>query len=69
MTLLLYRLLKPVNKPISMLAAVFGLITCLLGGLDALHYHPISIHYLMFSGFYCLLLGYLLYRSIFLPRF
>lgn len=68
-TLLLYRLLKPVNQPISMLAAVFGLITCLLGGLDALHYHPIPIHYLVFSGFYCLLLGYLIYKSTFLPRF
>ena len=68
-TLLLYRLLKPVNQLISMLAAVFGLITCLLGGLDTLHYHPIPIHYLVFAGFYCLLLSYLIYRSTFLPRF
>jgi intracellular septation protein A len=68
-TLLLYRLLKPVNQPISMLAAVFGLITCLLGGLDAIHYHPVHIHYLVFSGFYCLLLGYLIFKSTFLPRF
>jgi hypothetical protein len=68
-TLLLYKLLKPVNPALSMLAAVFGLITSLLGGLDALHYHPVPVHFLVFSGFYCLLLGYLIYRSTFLPRF
>lgn len=68
-TLLLYRLLKPVNGPIAMLATAFGLITCILGGLDTLHYHPIPIHYLVFSGVYCLLVGYLIFKSAFLPRF
>jgi hypothetical protein len=99
-TLLLYVLLKPVNKSVSLLAAFFSLVgiavgsasvlallgtLSILGGahylaafeasqLQALAYLGVRVHgqgyiiSLFFFGFYCLLLGYLIFRSTFLPR-
>ena len=65
-TLLLYDILKPVNKSLSLLAAFFGLVVSAMGALRW-HLHGVDIG-LLFLGFYCLLIGYLIFKSIFLPR-
>jgi hypothetical protein len=99
-TLLLYDLLKPVNRSISLLAAFFSLMGCAvsilaglftfapliaLGGapylsvfnsgqLQALALLSLNLHTvvasicMVFFGFYCLLIGYLIFRSTFMPR-
>jgi hypothetical protein len=99
-TALLYRLLQPVNRSLSLLAALFSLVGCAMwavgslfqlaalsvlgggGSLSAftvgqaqdlaltllnLDSQALSIG-IVFFGFYCLLLGYLVFRSTFLPR-
>ena len=99
-TLLLYELLKPVNRSLSMLAVFFSLVGIATGALISLaHLVPLVVlapaHYLaafdtgqlqamalmsftlhaqgstisiVFFGFYCFLIGYLIFRSTFLPR-
>jgi len=99
-TVLLYELLKPVNRSLSLLAAVFSFVGVSVGAvsdliqiaplvvlsgapytaafrpdqLQALAYMAVRLHgqgYLVglaFFGFYCLLLGWLIFRSRFLPR-
>jgi len=99
-TLLLYDLLKPVNRSLSLLAAFFSLVGCAIGGLaslgqlgalfflggahylsafnsvqlQAMAYLSIKFHAqgylvgLVFFGFYCLLIGYLVFKSTFIPR-
>jgi hypothetical protein len=99
-TALLYGLLRPVNRTLSLLAAFFSLVGCamwavgslfqlaalaVLGGggsssafsvgqvqalaltLLTLNSQALSIG-IVFFGFYCLLIGYLVVRSTFLPR-
>jgi hypothetical protein len=98
-TALLYSLLRPVNRTLSMLAAFFSLVGCamwsvgslfqlaalgLLGGggslsaftvaqvqaqaLTLLDWNAQALDIgIVFFGFYCLLLGYLIVRSTFLP--
>jgi hypothetical protein len=68
-TLILYDLLKPVNNSISLLAALFSLMGCAITVLRFLHLPTPGISSLVFFGFYCLLLAYLIFRSTFLPRF
>jgi hypothetical protein len=68
-TLILYDLLKPVNKGLSLLAACFSLAGCAVGVLRLLHLPSPGISSLVFFGFYCLMLAYLIFRSTFLPRF
>jgi hypothetical protein len=68
-TLILYELLKPVNKGLSLLAALFSLVGCAITLLSLLHLPSPHISSLVFFGFYCLLLAYLIFRSTFLPRF
>jgi hypothetical protein len=99
-TALLYSLLRPVNRTLSLLAAFFSLEGCamwavgslfqlaplmILGGEGSLHgftvdqVQALTLTLLdwnaqaldigiVFFGFYCLLLGYLIVRSTFLPR-
>jgi hypothetical protein len=67
-TLLFYDIFEPVNRGLSLLAAFFGLVGCTLGALGAFHLAPLHINNLVFFGFYCLLIGYLIFRSTFLPR-
>jgi hypothetical protein len=67
-TLLFYFLLKPVNRSLSLLAAVFILAGCANDLLNLFHLAPYKINSLVFFGPYCLLLGYLIFRSTFLPR-
>jgi hypothetical protein len=67
-TLLFYDIFKPVNRGLSLLAAFSSLVGCTLGALGAFHLAPPQINNLVFFGFYCLLIGYLIFRSTFLPR-
>lgn len=99
-TLLLYRLLKPVDRSLSLLAAFFSVVGIAIGGVAALgHLAPLlllkgadylapynidqlqamallslKLHAqgylicLVFFGLYEALLGYLIFRSTFLPR-
>jgi len=68
-TLILYDLLRPVNKGLSLLAACISLVGCALGFLRLLHLPKPGVNELVFFGFYCLLLAYLIFRSTFMPRF
>jgi len=67
-TLLFYRLFKPVNKGVSLLAMIVGLAGCTIGALTAFDLEPTDINPLVFFGFYCLLIGFLIFKSTFLPR-
>ncbi|HEX8838506.1 MAG TPA: DUF4386 domain-containing protein [Candidatus Acidoferrum sp.] len=70
-TVLFYSLFKPVDSSLSLIAAVFSLVGCLLGALNVFHWIPSpisSVNPLVLFGVYCLLIGYLILRSTFLPR-
>jgi hypothetical protein len=67
-TLLFYYLFKPVNRGLSLLAAFFSLVGCANDVRSLFHLPPHGISSLVFFGPYCLLLGYLIFRSTFLPR-
>jgi intracellular septation protein A len=67
-TLLFYYIFKPVNRRLSLLAAFISLVGCVIGPLS-LGFHALSrINPLVFFGFYCLLIGYFILKSTFLPR-
>ena len=65
-TLLFYDIFRPVNRRLSLLAAFFSLVGCAISALDL--FHLALPNPLVFFGFYCLLIGYLIFRSTFLPR-
>ena len=67
-TVLFYELFKPVSRNLSLLAAFFSLVGCVVGTLTLFQLLPFRINNLVFFGFYCLLIGYLIFRSSFLPR-
>jgi hypothetical protein len=67
-TLLFYYMFKPVNRSLSLLAAFFSLVGCAIGPLSLFVHAASHISPLVFFGFYCLLIGYLIFRSTFLPR-
>ena len=67
-TLLFYFMFKPVNRSLSLLAAFFSLAGCANDLLGLFNRAPYKISSLVFFGPYCLLLGYLIFRSTFLPR-
>jgi len=60
-TLLFYDLFKPVNKRLSLLAASVSLVGIAVG--PVLKVNPLPLF-----GIYCLLVGYLIFKSTFLPR-
>ena len=64
-TLLVYDLLKPVSKSLSLLAAFFSLVGCAVGFLSR---GQAGLSFVFF-GLHCLLIGILILRSSFLPRF
>ena len=67
-TLLFYYMFKPVSRSLSLLAAFFSLAGCANDVLGLFNLAPYKINSLVFFGPYCLLLGYLIFRSTFLPR-
>lgn len=65
-TLLLYSIFQAVNRNVALIAAVFNLVGLFF---EAIERHPLGVNAaLMFHGVYCLLIGYLVFRSLFLPR-
>lgn len=69
LALLFYSMFKPVSKGLSSLAAIVSLAGSVMGALDIFHCAPANLSPLWFFGFYCLLIGYLVVRSNFLPKF
>jgi hypothetical protein len=67
-TLLFYGLFKPVSSSLSLLAALFSLAGCVVTALGLFHLTSSAISPLLFFGPFCLLIGYLILRSNFLPR-
>ena len=67
-TLAFYFLFRPVSRSLSLVAAGISLLGCILGALDAVDLAPVAVNALVFFGVYCLLIGYLIFRSGFLPR-
>jgi hypothetical protein len=67
-TLLFYYMFRPVNRRLSLLAAILSLAGCVIGPLSLLFQALSRINPLVFFGFYCLLIGYLIFKSTFLPR-
>lgn len=66
-TILFYDLFRPVNMQLSLIAALFSLAGCAIGVLSSFHLAPLHINSLAFFGVYCLLIGYLIFKSTFLP--
>jgi hypothetical protein len=65
-TLLLYGIFKAINKSVALFAATFNLVGLFS---EALERHIPGVNAaLMFHGVYCLLIGYLAFRSRLLPR-
>jgi hypothetical protein len=67
-TVLFYQIFRPVEARVSLLAAFFSLAGIIVGLLRSFDLAPVQINPLGFFGFYCLLIGYLIIRSTFLPR-
>jgi hypothetical protein len=68
-TLLVYDLLRPVSRSLSSLAAFFSLVGCAIGVLGSLTDLAAGRLSFVFFGLHCVLVGYLILRSTFLPRF
>ena len=67
-TPMFYYMFKPVNRNLSLLAACFSLAGCANDVLSFFNLAPYKISSLVFFGPYCILMGYLIFRSTFLPR-
>ena len=65
-TLLLYGIFKPVNRGLSLLAAFFNIVGLTFGALRW-NFRGLDIPVVL-NGFYCLLIGWLIFRAIFLPQ-
>lgn len=65
-TLLLYDILKAVNRGLALIAASFAFVGLIF---EAFRWQPQGVNTaIVVHGFYCLLIGYLIFRSAFLPR-
>jgi hypothetical protein len=65
-TLLFYYIFKPVNRNLSLLAAISNLLALTL---ELVRFLPHGVNIgLGFHGLYWILIGYLIFRSTFLPR-
>jgi hypothetical protein len=67
-TLLFYSIFKPANRRVSLLAAIFSLLGSAFGAMTSLRLAAVPVNPLVFFGVYCLLIGYLISKSTFLPR-
>ena len=66
-TLLVYDIVRPVSESLAWFAASFSLAGLTL---EALRWNPQGVDIAMvLHGLYCALMGYLVFRSAFLPRF
>jgi hypothetical protein len=65
-TLVLYEVFRPVERTLSLLAAAFNFVGITLEAMR-LSAHGSGIA-LVFHGFFCILIGYLIFKSTFLPR-
>jgi len=65
---LFYVLFKPVSGKIALLAAAAGMAGNAMSLLSAFHLVQFKMIFMAFFGLYCALIGYLIYRSTFLPR-
>lgn len=66
-TILFYYIFKPVNKYISLIAAFLSLLGCISTAL-ILFLSLSIINPLVFFGLFCILIGYLILKSTFLPN-
>jgi Domain of unknown function (DUF4386) len=67
-TVLFFFIFKPVSRNVSLLAAILSIAGIVIGPLG-MFVHALSyVSPLVFFGCYCLLIGYLILRSTFLPR-
>ena len=65
-TLILYGIFRPVDRSLALLAVCFNLAGLTLEGLQ---WQPRGVNLgMVCHGVYCLLIGYLIFRSTFLPR-
>jgi hypothetical protein len=67
-TLLFYYLFRPVDRKLSLLAAFLSFAGCAVTVLGVFHRASSYLNPLLLFGPYCLLIGYLIFRSTFLPR-
>ena len=67
-TVLFYVLFKPVNHAVSLAAALFSAAGCVFSLVRGLQIARPPISELAFFGCYCMLIGYLIYESGFMPR-
>lgn len=68
-TILFYFIFKPAGPRVSFIAAILSLIGIVIGPLSLLLKPLTIISPLVFFGFYCSLIAYLIFRSSFLPKF
>jgi hypothetical protein len=67
-TLLFYGMFKPVSRVLSLIGALLSLAGCVVMTLGDYPRVSLPVSPLLFFGPYCLLIGYLIFRSSFLPR-
>ena len=65
---LFFSIFEPVDARISFAAALVGLLGCAAGVVSMYQLAPMPVNNLAIFGVYCLLIGYLIIRSTFLPR-
>ena len=68
-TVLFYFIFKPVNRSLSLLAAIISLAGIAIGPLSLVIEAFAHINPLVFFGVYCSLIAFLIFRSTFLPGF